>query len=478
MHRYPKSGKGSSWTIKELEAITADWKRDTLSDGRGLSGEVRVASGGEISIKFKFAFRWQGKVTWFYCGTWPTTKLAEIRERRDKASQQLKEGIDPRDGRQAGRIEAQNQARAVIEEAMRIRVEALTVKDLFEAWVVDGVARKDGNAGIRRMFNKDVLPAIGARLVSELTELQIGQMLRDVVKRGRNRLAVMILTDLRQMFLWGEARKPWRKLLIDGNPATLVNIESIVDRDYDLTNERDRILSSEEIRELQEIFSRMQKEYESAANRRIAERPVAKETQIAIWICLSTTCRIGELLLAEWKHIDFDKREWHIPVENTKGLRRKKQPQTVFLSEFAFRQLQDLKKLTEKSRWCFPAINIENHVAVTSVTKQVGDRQFRFKTRKQLSRRKNDNCLVLNQGRSGEWTPHDLRRTAATLMQSLGVSLDVIDRCQNHVIRGSQVRRHYMHHDYAAEKREAWRLLGECLEKILAINGSETKALD
>lgn len=40
MNRYPKSGKGASWTNKELVAIGEDWKGDTLSDGRGLSGEV------------------------------------------------------------------------------------------------------------------------------------------------------------------------------------------------------------------------------------------------------------------------------------------------------------------------------------------------------------------------------------------------------------------------------------------------------
>jgi hypothetical protein len=53
-------------------------------------------------------------------------------------------------------------------------------------------------------------------------------------------------------------------------------------------------------------------------------------------------------------------------------------------------------------------------------------------------------------------------------MQALGVPLDVIDRCQNHVIKGSRVRRHYLHHDYAKEKREAWRLLGERLDAILS----------
>jgi len=53
------------------------------------------------------------------------------------------------------------------------------------------------------------------------------------------------------------------------------------------------------------------------------------------------------------------------------------------------------------------------------------------------------------------------------MMQALGVTPEVIDRCQNHVLAGSKVRRHYMHHDYADEKRAAWGLLGQRIERIL-----------
>ncbi|HJV75941.1 MAG TPA: tyrosine-type recombinase/integrase, partial [Noviherbaspirillum sp.] len=77
------------------------------------------------------------------------------------------------------------------------------------------------------------------------------------------------------------------------------------------------------------------------------------------------------------------------------------------------------------------------------------------------------NALVLAHGANGAWTPHDLRRTGATIMQRLGVSLDVIDRCQNHVLAGSKTRRHYLHHDYADEMRDAWRQLGAHLESVL-----------
>jgi hypothetical protein len=52
-------------------------------------------------------------------------------------------------------------------------------------------------------------------------------------------------------------------------------------------------------------------------------------------------------------------------------------------------------------------------------------------------------------------------------MQALSVSLGVIDRCQNRVLAGSCVRRHYLHHDYAEEKKNASNLLTDRLSAVL-----------
>jgi integrase len=223
-------------------------------------------------------------------------------------------------------------------------------------------------------------------------------------------------------------------------------------------------LSTEEIRELRDVFASMQAAYEAAPDRRATIRPLLQETQLALWTCLATGCRIGELLMARWADLDLEKATWFVPRENTKT----KVEWQVFLSEFALHQFKALHGLTGDTDWCFPARLQEGHVSVKSVTKQVGDRQTRFKTRKPLAHRRNDDSLVLAGGVKGEWTPHDLRRTAATMMQALRVSPDVIDRCQNHVLLGSKVRRHYLHYDYATEKRQAWELVGEHLDAILS----------
>ena len=339
-----------------------------------------------------------------------------------------------------------------------------SVRDLFETWLADGVSRKNGNIRLRQSFERDVLPAIERKPVREVSDSDLVKLLRVVGRsRGRARTAEALLADIRQMFRWAGKRQPWRALLVEGNPADLVELRHVVPQGY-TTVIRDRTLSPEEIRELRDIFASMECAYAAADDRRNAERPVIRETQLALWTCLGTACRIGELLMARWEHVDLDKATWFVPRENTKT----KVDWLVYLSDFSLRQFRALKALTGDTEWCYPARLKEGHVSLKGVGKQVGDRQTRFKSRKALAHRCNDDSLVLAGGKNGEWTPHDLRRSAATMMQALRVSPDVIDRCQNHVIPGSKVRRHYLHYDYAEEKREAWGLLGDRLDAIFA----------
>lgn len=475
MTRYPKSGKGRKWTVAELKAVSAGWRGDVLADSDGLVGEVRVAGDGNIGVHFRFGFKSNGKKAWHYCGTWPTTTLEQIRDLRDQARLGLKSGLNPNAVRIAERIEVQAKVRDTLDAEARRAAESATFRNLFETWLRDGVLRKDGNAELKRSFEKDLLPELGNKVVRETTEHDLRGALRKVVQRGASRLGVRLFRDLRQMFGWAERRQPWRRLLQDGNPATLVDIETIVPPDYDLSNTRARTLSRNEIAELKIIFDRMDEVYQAAPDRRTASRPLQVESRIALWLCLSTACRIGELLQAEWAHVDLKQGVWFIPVENVKGSRGKKQEHRVYLSAFAKRQFQALRGLTGTRRWCFPSRDGELHLDLKTISKQVGDRQQRFKQRVKLKRRCHNDSLVLGGGKNGEWTPHDLRRTAATIMQALGVLPDVIDRCQNHVMAGSRVRRHYLHHDYAEETSSAWRKLGGELEFVLS--GPGTAAL-
>ena len=389
--------------------------------------------------------------------------MAAIREERDKARDLVKAGIDPRANKVAARIEAQAGVDETIRADEQKRTEALTFNDLYKVWIKDGVNRSDGNKYITQSLGKHAIPVLGNIEVRHLTENHLRDVYRAIIAAGKTATAVELSKDIGQMLRWAEKRKPWRALLIDGNPAELVDIKQLVPNDY--AKERKRQLSIAEIIKLQTIFAITAQDYADAPQKYGTERPLKKEAQIALWLCLGTICRIGELLMTEWKHVNFEQRTWFIPAANTKGERGRKCDQLVYLSDFTLGQFKQLHALTGDSEWAFPARYKEGHVCEKTVSKQVGDRQVKFKSRtRKLQCRVENNSLVVG---DEEWTPHDLRRTGATLMQKLKVSREVVNLCQNHVI-GSKVDRVYLLDDYADEKREAWNKLGDRLEAILS----------
>ena len=74
------------------------------------------------------------------------------------------------------------------------------------------------------------------------------------------------------------------------------------------------------------------------------------------------------------------------------------------------------------------------------------------------------------------WTLHDLRRTAKTLMVRAGVRSDISERVLGHVIAG--VEGTYDRHSYADEKRDALEKLAEMVERILNPLPSNVQSLD
>ncbi len=454
-------------TAKQLEALSVADSGKILREDGGLVAKVRAGVRG-VTVQFRYEFKLDGLKRDQSLGSWPKKSLAQIRADRDEARATATKGIDPTAARKAARIEAQAAIAATIAEAERQAADNKTVADLFDEWLRDGVSRQDGNSELRRSFKKDVLPLIGKKPLRNLTEKDLLSVLRAIKSRGLNRAMVIRSKDIGQMLRWAEKRKPWRTLMVDGNPADLVDVKKLLDHDYQ--EQRDRLLSPDEIRELRDIFYRLEQSYAAlpAGLKYSGIRPVNPRVQCAVWICLSTLCRIGELLKSEWRHLDFDKGTWFIPAEATKGHKGKRQDHHVFLSAFALEQFKRLYKETGHTAFCFHSKDEKSHVDTKTVSKLIGDRQCRFKNRsKPLAGRHHDDSLVLNEGAKGEWTPHDLRRTGATMMQELGVTLEIIDRCQNHLLGGSKVRRHYLHHEYAKEKTEAWRLLGDRLQMIL-----------
>ncbi|NYT59212.1 DUF4102 domain-containing protein [Alcaligenaceae bacterium] len=218
MSRRPR---GTHWTQKELQAIRSDWKGETLADGGGLFGEVRIGPDGGIFIPFRYSFRFDGKKQWFYAGSWPSVDMSEIRARRNKAREDVQQGINPKDRKLIEASEREQALVQAVEDGKQAKDDRLTLDDLFKVWVANGVARKDDNKELKRSFQKDVLPEIGHVELRLLTDHAITLVLRKILSRDVIRIAILVLDDITQMLSWAEKRQPWRRLLENGNPALL-----------------------------------------------------------------------------------------------------------------------------------------------------------------------------------------------------------------------------------------------------------------
>ena len=96
-----------------------------------------------------------------------------------------------------------------------------------------------------------------------------------------------------------------------------------------------------------------------------------------------------------------------------------------------------------------------------TITKQVADRQ-RGENSPMSNRTKQTDSLILS---GGQWRPHDLRRTGATIAVELGISPEAVERCLNHTEQ-SKIKRIYQRASYASEKKRAWQMLGDKLARL------------
>ena len=265
----------------------------------------------------------------------------------------------------------------------------------------------------------------------------VAACLDKVVERGSPVIARNLLGDLRQMFGFAIKRE-----YVENDPTSHLKRD-----DFGKKIERDRILTEGEVETLVRILPFAGLHAAGVA---------------AVWVMLSTCCRVGEIIRARWSDVDLASGVWRIPPDNAKNGKE----HSVFLSDFAVRHFEKLKELAtdengKVSAWVMPASQKEGHVCVKSLSKQVGDRQ-RGDGAPMKNRTKLTSALILPRGK---WTPHDLRRTGATMMGALGVRPDVIEKCLNHVEQNTLVRI-YQRQSLQAEQKEAWRLLGERLELL------------
>ncbi len=435
----PSPERMAKITTKALEALRPSDHGKRIADGDRMFGIVRAIKNEPeaVSVDFEWRYNFNAKVRQLRIGAWPRMTLKAIRDERDTLKGKIKQGIDPLEDKAADRLKKQaDQIEAKQTQFNRLQELAakdarITVRGLFELWQrTDLKKRQDGGSEALRAFEADVFPLIGDVAAADVTKAHIQRIIDTMLSRGVKRMTERVFSDLRQLFGFGLDRDH-----IEADPTARFKKHKIGG-----SVERDRVLSESE---LIEFF------------KRLPLSGLLESSQCALLIQLATITRIGEVLGARWEHIDLERRTWTLP--ETKNGRR----HTVQLNDMALRQFEVLRQHTGLTAWVFPASRLNGPVCTKTCTKQVADRQ-RGDGEPMSGRTKQTNSLALA---NGKWTPHDLRRTGATLMGELGVLPEVIERCLNHTEQ-TKVKRIYQRAQYEAPMREAWQLLGDRLTML------------
>jgi integrase len=386
-------------------------------------------------------------------------KLADARAKADQWSKLYQSGIKDLRSHfaqaEADRLQneeaARKQAELAAKQAELEQQRRLTIRQLFDRWAATELTpnvlangkrsgRKDGGQYSRDQFERRIFPVLGEVAAVDVRKADLLAILDAVKAEGKLRTCNVLLTDLKQMFHFALARE-----IVDRNP-----LDTITKRQAGgAETERERVLTAEEV---------------VALARQLPKANMGLRSVCAVWLTLATGCRVGELMNAQWQHIDLESRTWHLP--DTKNQR----PHTVHLSDFAVQQIQNLatmRVLTPAGLpcpWVFPNTKGSSSLDIKTFGKQLSDRQR--PPEKRLSNRTAATESLSLPG--GKWTAHDLRRTAATTMASLGISSDVIDECLNHMIQ-SRVTRIYIRDRREGEQAKAFDALGQRLAELVAL---------
>jgi len=434
-------------------------RQDVNVDGReGLV--VRVHPSGAIS--FRLRYQRSGKRRWMVLGEYGPggLTLADAFDQHHQAERELEKGLDP--------IEEREKREAEAERARQERAGGGTVADLVEqfvhrklraerwdesrGWVRDDKtktrARKrpdaaaallgyqDGTAPARmRRGKREPVPTFGSQLgklkARDLTKRQLIAFLDSIVDRGAPITANRVYALLKQLFDWAAAKD-----LIPASPM------AGIERPGGAETPRKRVLTTEEIK---------------AFWVRLDTAEMAEPTRLALKLLLVTAQRRGELTFAKWAHFDLDGKIWTIPVELLKSShsrRESPEPHVVPLSDLALDLLRKVKAVTGEGMYVLP--------------QRLNSKRDRSYSERVLSRavRQNAKHFGIN-----HFTPHDLRRTAASFMTKLGVPRLHVEKVLNHST--GDIAEVYDRHDYQPEKRAALEKWAAHLQMILDVeNGN------
>jgi integrase len=230
-----------------------------------------------------------------------------------------------------------------------------------------------------------------------VTRRDVRELIQGIVDRGAPIMANRTFEILRRLFNWAISED-----YLTTSPC--VGLQKPAKE-----NRRDRVLMEDEIRAVWVAIE-------------------MEDTLVAaiMKLRLVTAQRGGEIASMARAEIDRATGWWTIPAEKAKnGLSHR-----VPLSPLAISILEDAEKRAGESQWIFPSPHKGRHL------EQLVQAAHRIRDRSKVA-----------------FTPHDLRRTAASYMTGMGISRLTVSKILNHVERG--VTATYDRHSYDAEKRQA-----------------------
>ncbi len=266
----------------------------------------------------------------------------------------------------------------------------------------------------QRILAKDVLPRWGDLKAKDVTRRHVIALLDDILERGAPIQANRALAVVRKMFNFAIERG-----IVETSPCTAVRSPAPEQR-------RDRILCDEEI---------------LAFWHGLEQARMAEGTKLALQLQLLTAQRCGEVVSAVWDDFDLSSGWWTIPAGKAKNNLTHRVP----LSPPVLEVLARAKAIAGDSAWVFPS-----------------PRGAQPMTESAMGRAIQRNLTVLG---IEHFTPHDLRRTAASHMTSEGISRLVVAKVLNHVENG--ITAVYDRHSYDAEKRQALEAWATKLDNII-----------
>lgn len=262
-----------------IKNAKAGEKTIKLSDGGGLF--LWVEPNG--SKRWRFRYQYGGKEGLLSLGIYPTVTLKEARDKRDLIKQQIKDGINPSEHRQAVKAAKQGNIANSFEVVARE-----WFSEHKEKWA-SGTADRT----IRRL-ERDIFPWLGNRPIDEIIAPEVLAVIRRIKDRGALETAHRAMGCCGQVFRYGvQTGRCVRDVTFDLRGALPTPVPTHF---ASFTEPKDvaRLLHS---------FDRLRGSF-----------PV----QCALRLSVLFFVRPKELRTAQWADMDLDRGEWRFFVTKTK----------------------------------------------------------------------------------------------------------------------------------------------------------------